>query len=467
MSVIDEWFGALPDGWQRLKLKYVADFINGAAFKPSDWGAEGTPIIRIQNLNGGSDFNYTTKTVRERNHVHQGDVLFGWSGNRGTSFGPFRWTESGLYYLNQHIFLVRDYGHNKLWLYWALKAVTEEVEKRAHGIIGMVHITRPELDQTPIPVPPLPMQRAIANFLDRKTAVIDALIERKERLLELLAEKRAALIHQAVTKGLDPSVPMKDSGMSWIGEIPVHWSVSPLKHSVGSSVRFGLQMGPFGASLTHISRTPKPCSVFGQANTISGDFETVSRWLTFEQFAGLSKYRLLPGDIVLTRKGSLGNSRLVPDDIPLGIIDSDTIRLRVDERAINPGYIAFLLHEAYYLQQQISVHSRGAILPGLNTSVVGNLQIITPPLAEQATLLKYLVEKTQESNQIATTLREQVLRLNEYRQALITAAVTGQVDITQEPAPLPPETSASTPVDTSEPSTPAPEGKQVSLFEVS
>ncbi len=87
-------------------LKYIADFVNGAAFKPDEWDEVGTPIIRIQNLNGGNDFNFYAGEVDPRHHVVAGDLLFGWSGNRGTSFGPFRWSGAGLHYLNQHIFKV-------------------------------------------------------------------------------------------------------------------------------------------------------------------------------------------------------------------------------------------------------------------------------------------------------------------------------------------------------------------------
>lgn len=109
-----EWLGEIPAHWNTVPLKFVARFVNGAAFKPVDWGAEGTPIIRIQNLNRGGEFNFTTLSVDPRYHVVSGDLLFGWSGNRGTSFGPFIWRNEGLYYPNQHIFRIDGFSfHTK------------------------------------------------------------------------------------------------------------------------------------------------------------------------------------------------------------------------------------------------------------------------------------------------------------------------------------------------------------------
>lgn len=122
------------------------------------------------------------------------------------------------------------------------------------GAAGQQRVPEDFVLDFPVPIPPLPVQRAIADFLDRKTAALDGLIARKERLLELLAERRAALIHRAVTRGLDPDVPMKDSGVPWIGEIPAHWEVKRLKHECRlannlrvplSSEERGRRQGPF------------------------------------------------------------------------------------------------------------------------------------------------------------------------------------------------------------------------------
>jgi len=144
----------VPEHWAVKPLKRIAEFINGDAFKPTEWSDSGTPIIRIQNLNGSRDFNRIARPVEDRYLVHSGDLLFGWSGNRGTSFGPFVWQYDEVCALNQHIFRVVSKALGREYLYWLLKAVTKKVEDEAHGIIGMVHITKGDLGAITVPIPP-------------------------------------------------------------------------------------------------------------------------------------------------------------------------------------------------------------------------------------------------------------------------------------------------------------------------
>jgi type I restriction enzyme S subunit len=198
-----EWIGEIPEHWATKNLKYVTRFVNGAPFKPSDWMQSGTPIIRIENLNGSEDFNYSIDKLDSRYEVKRGDLLFAWSGNRGTSFGPYIWNKDGLYYLNQHIFRLENYSFDKMWLYWALKAVTTHVESQAHGIIGLVHITKEDLGIIPVPCISLSEQQAIAAYLDDKTRKIDDLIEGQQRLVDLLREQRTAIISEVVTGKVD------------------------------------------------------------------------------------------------------------------------------------------------------------------------------------------------------------------------------------------------------------------------
>lgn len=198
-----EWLGEIPEHWKVGPLKYETRFINGAAFKPSDWSDEGIPIIGIENLNGGGNFNHTSREVDSRYHIHEEDLLFAWSGNRGTSFGPFVWRGEGLYYLNQHIFRLSNFQCERSWFYWVLKGVTTYVEKQAHGIIGLVHITKQELGIVKIPLIPRYEQQAIAEHLDREMEKIDALAGKLREHIEKLLEYRTALISAAVTGRID------------------------------------------------------------------------------------------------------------------------------------------------------------------------------------------------------------------------------------------------------------------------
>jgi len=158
--------GELPEGWVVVSLGDSATFENGRAFKPEDWSVDGLPIIRIQNLNGGKDYNYFNGKVEPRYRVAAGDLLFSWSGTRGTSFGPHVWSgPDGV--LNQHIFNVRNFrGVTKAFMLHVLKFVTASIEKRAHGGTGIVHITKGELESTRFGCPGLDEQESISDALD-------------------------------------------------------------------------------------------------------------------------------------------------------------------------------------------------------------------------------------------------------------------------------------------------------------
>ena len=199
-----DWFSSPPPHWTIEKLKNVTEFHNGLAFKPSDWRQAGTAIIRIQNLNGGDDFNYTERIDLPRSLlIEPGELLFAWSGNRGTSFGPFLWDRPFAAYLNQHIFKLSGYSLHRRFFYYLLKAVTTHVEEQTHGIIGLVHITKPELGAIRVPVPPFVEQQQIADRIDRDCSDIESAQQRIRSELALIDEYRVRLVTDAVAGRLD------------------------------------------------------------------------------------------------------------------------------------------------------------------------------------------------------------------------------------------------------------------------
>ena len=185
-------------------LSSLVTLLNGRAFKPTDWGQVGLPIIRIQNLNGEKGFNYFAGKVDEKNLVRPGELLFSWSGSIGSSFGPYEWKGPEAV-LNQHIFKVvlrEGVEIDKHYLLHALRFVTSAIEAKSHGSAGLVHVTKGELERHPIPVPGLSVQLQIAQFLNtwdeaialqtrqlgqlkrRKNAIAQELLLGKKRLIE-------------------------------------------------------------------------------------------------------------------------------------------------------------------------------------------------------------------------------------------------------------------------------------------
>ena len=234
-----------PDDWQVLPVGDLCGVLNGLAFKPEDWSRHGLPIIRIQNLNGSQDFNYWNGPVPDAYLIPPGTLLFSWSGNRGTSFGPYLWDgPSGV--LNQHIFRINvQDGVDRRWLYYALNVVRMRVERAAHGGSGLVHVRKGDFLSYDVLAPPLAEQRRIAEILD----TVDEAIRQTEQLIAKLKQMKQGLLHDLLTRGIDDNGELRDPEQhpeqfqdSPLGRIPREWDVSSV--DVEFDISSGITLGP-------------------------------------------------------------------------------------------------------------------------------------------------------------------------------------------------------------------------------
>jgi type I restriction enzyme S subunit len=287
----------------------------------------------------------------------------------------------------------------------------------------IAHLTVEKLGALQVALPDPKIQKSIANYLDRKTTIIDALIEKKRRLLDLLAEDLAALINQTVTKGLNPDVPMRDSGIPWVGEVPAHWDVKRLKHLVIESVA-----GPYGSSLTKSMYTSEGFRVYGQQQVIPDDFSIGDYYISPDKFYAMSRYQIFPGDLLVSVMGTIGKVAVVPEEVEPGIINPRLVRYHPDTQIMDARYLQLVMLSSV-CQEPLLEAAQGSTMDGLNMGILGELQIIVPPLVEQVQINNFVRSKIQNVGQILDHISNQLTRLQEYRQALITAAVTGQLDI--------------------------------------
>ena len=218
-------------GWEAISLGTLCELVNGHAFKPTEWRSLGKPIIRIQNLNGGADYNFYQGILPSQYEVSPGTLLFAWSGNRGTSFGPYIWQgPTGL--LNQHIFkVIPKEGVDQLWLFYALDEVRQRVERDAHGASGLVHVKKEDLCNYRVSKPNPLEQQGIATVLD----TMDETIRRTEAVLAKLRQVKAGMLHDLLTLGLDENGELRDPIRhpeqfkdSPLGRIPKSWDITPL-----------------------------------------------------------------------------------------------------------------------------------------------------------------------------------------------------------------------------------------------
>lgn len=270
-----------------------------------------------------------------------------------------------------------------------------------------------------VPAPSLDMQQRIARFLDEKTARIDGLIEKKRALLDRLAEKRQALITRAVTKGLSPEAPTKPSGIDWIGDIPEHWEVLSLKRVLASSM-YGIS-----ASLEPSGEV----AVLRMGNLVDGEID-------FDDLRFLDEVDedllLDANDVVFNRTNSLdlvGKTSIFrgKPSFPVSLA-SYLVRFRFTDR-YNPEYANYVMGT-----QVLMALGRTLALPSigqanLNPSRYALIEFPIPPKEEQLEIVAYLVDKANEINQIEVQVSQSIESLTEYRSALITAAVTGQLPV--------------------------------------
>lgn len=186
----------IPKNWVSRELGDIAEFVNGRGFKPHEWSDSGLPIIRIQNLNGSGEFNYYSGSYDPKIEVNAGDLLFAWSGSRGTSFGPHFW-HGGKAVLNYHTWKVVTTSKeiDKRFLYDALKLLTARIEDDAHGAAALVHTQKNRIVTYSIWLPPVPEQRKIAAIL----STWDRAIELTEKLIAAKRQRKAALMQQLLT----------------------------------------------------------------------------------------------------------------------------------------------------------------------------------------------------------------------------------------------------------------------------
>ena len=273
----------------------------------------------------------------------------------------------------------------------------------------------------PFVVPQVEEQGAIAAFLDRETAKIDALIAEQETLLALLAEKRQATISHAVTRGLDPGVPMKDSGIAWLGEVPAHWAVTPFRYCVKFQEGPGIMADDFlddGVPLLRVS------GVHGNWATLDGcnylnPTRVAQKW---------NHFRVELGDLLISASASLGTVCEVGPEVEGSIPYTGIIRLKGIPGAMTKDYIRHFVVSGQFLRQ-IDLFKAGATIQHFGPTHLSQMIIAQPPLDEQAEIASYLDEAASRCDMLTTQASSAIELLKERRSALIAAAVTGKIDV--------------------------------------
>lgn len=291
-------------------------------------------------------------------------------------------------------------------------------------------ISSEELLLLSFPALSLPEQTQIAAFLDRETAKIDELVTEQRRLMELLKEKRQAVISHAVTRGLNPDAPMKPSGNKWLGTVPAHWIVCCLKH-IKAEVKNAFVDGPFGSNLKSEHFIDD-----GDVYVIESNFATQGRidteslkTISNEHFATINRSETRGGDIVIAKIGAqYGKASILPVLDKPAVVSGNSLKLTINQTSCEVKFVNWHLANLKELGVMEDIVNATA-QPALSLGEMNNLPMLVPPRAEQLSIVQFLDVKLGEFDTLTSEAQRAIDLLQERRTALISAAVTGQIDV--------------------------------------
>ncbi len=416
-----EWIGEIPEHWEINKLKYICSesAVYGLNESAENYVEEGVRFIRTTDIDdkGNLDSNEEGVFLPEEKTkgyiLKTGDLLVSRSGSLGTSlyFDENKYGKcSYAGYLVK--FRANSKNHPKFLFYFSKSNIFYIQIHMALVSSTISNFNGNKYANMILTLPSYNEQKTIANFLDQKTAEIDGLIADKEKLIELLQEKRQAIITEAVTKGLNPNVRMKDSGIEWIGEIPEHWDIRRIKYL--ANVR-NIKASDSDNDKTYVGLEniePKTGKLL-----INNNDE--------QQIIGETANIFKKGDVLFGKLRPYLAKCIVANFN--GRCTSELLVLRTTSNIL-PEYLYFFMLSPIFIDV-VNSSTYGAKMPRASWDFIGSLEIPLPSIKEQEEIVEYLVELTRKVDELIFDISTQIQKLKEYRQSLISEAVTGKIDV--------------------------------------
>ena len=421
-----EWLGEIPAHWEVKRLKYVAHIEAGQS-PPSELvtdGSEGLPFLQ-----GNADFGSLNPIPRQvcdmaPKRARTADILL----SVRAPVGAMNIADQA-YGIGRGLCAIRPEGSVQVQFCFYVLAITRSLLDSVATGSTYDAVTTAQIGDLPAVLPPAPEQRAIAAFLDRETARIDALVAKKERLIALLQEKRTALITRAVTKGLDPTVPMKDSGVEWLGEIPAHWEVKRLKTVAA------VELSNVDKKSVEGQEAVRLCNYTDvyYNERITADLEFMAATATPEQ---VRRFSLRAGDVLITKDSESWTDIAVPavvaEDLPDVLCGYHLAHIRPGKDC--DGAFLSRAFSAIGPRDQFQVAANGITRFGLGGDAIRTGIFALPREPEQRAIAAFLDRETARIDALVAKVRDAIERLKELRTALISAAVTGKIDVREEVA---------------------------------
>jgi type I restriction enzyme S subunit len=428
-----EWLGTVPEHWSIAPLKFSAS-CNDTVLPDStddDYEIEYVEISdvnEVSGITGSAKYRFLDAPSRARRTLRHGDVLISTVRTYLRAIAPVVNPPENLI-VSTGFAVVRPRNGilDGTFLGYLLRAEwwISEIIARSVGV-SYPAINASDLISVDVPLPTWYEQTRIARFLDHETANIDALVKEQQRLIKLLKEKRQAVISNAVTRGLDPTVPMKESGVEWLGEVPAHWDVKALRRVIKKTLSNGVfkKKEDFGRGVLLVN----VFDVYRQNFQIN--FASLDRVDCTE--AEILSYSVIPGDLFFVRSSlkyeGIAVVAVAGECLESVVYECHLIRARPDRDFLNGRYGSYLFNSSNYRAIMVS-KAKLTTMTTIDQEAITSTPIPIPPLAEQARISAFLDDETDKIDRLIAEASSVNELLKERRSAIISAAVTGKIDV--------------------------------------
>ncbi|ARV12021.1 hypothetical protein BTO09_06520 [Gilvibacter sp. SZ-19] len=442
-----EWIGNVPNHWEPIRLKFLGALYSGLSGKKGDdfrkedseFNHNYIPFTNIAN-NFEIDLEKLDSVEifpdENQNQVEKNDLFFLMSSENYDDIGKtaILLDDTENTYLNSFCKGFRLFDNKDLDAKFLNYLLSGDVYRKILSIeakgFTRINLQMGKIQNLPVVIPASKMEQSkIAAFLDYHTTLIDSLIDKKEKLIEKLQEQRQAIINEAVTKGLNPGAELKDSRIDWLGNIPKHWKFIKIS-SVAKQNQYSITGGPFGSDLKNEEFTPEGVRIIQLQNIGVGEFRDHYKIYTSEEKADeLFSCNIFPGDLIIAKMADpVARACIMPDFDRRYIMASDGIRFEVNDEKVSSKFLEYAINSKYF-NFQAELKSTGTTRLRIGLTEFKKLKLLLPPRAEQDIILEFLEGKDSSIKKSIDSINISIQKLKEYRQSLISEAVTGKIDV--------------------------------------
>ncbi|MGH2102186.1 restriction endonuclease subunit S [Aerococcus urinaeequi] len=431
-----EWIGRIPINWKISKVKHIAYIQGGSGFPAKLQGKNNGKYPFYKNSdfsNNGRNLIYANNYVDDRdvidsklNIIPTGSIVMSKIGESMKKNHRKITTEPSVVDNNLQALILKGSKKLSLIFFYYLMSIIDSNWFDNKGTVPSINNNL--LRHETVYLPNIEEQQKIATFLDEKVSHIDNIIEDTKKSIENLKTYKQSLITETITKGLDPNVEMKDSGIDRIGGIPLHWKLKKLKYIL-SNEKNSIRVGPFGSHLKNNDFVEEGKWVYNQRIVLDNNYNSNDTFITEGKYKEMHAFKVEYKDILLTTRGTIGKISRVPKQFKEGIIHSSVIKFRLDESKFTYGLLEYLFNESSFIKEQILQLSNATTIEVIYSNTLKNVLIPVPSLEEQDRIICFLDEKITKLNTILEEKEFLISELESYKKSLIYEYVTGKKEV--------------------------------------